>query len=65
MTGDLVPLVDQITVLLAQLLSAILSLVGTVVSGIVTPLLNSIGGLVSVIITLNAQQLLALLGISL
>ena len=65
MTGDLVPLVNQITVLLAQLLSAILSLVGTVVSGIVTPLLNSIGGLVSVIITLNAQQLLALLGISL
>lgn len=64
MKENVVPLVDEITGLLAELLSAILELVGNLATEVLTGVLELIGNLIPFILDLNVRQLLIALNLS-
>jgi hypothetical protein len=61
---DLLSLMTKIATLLAQLLTSVIILVGTIVTGVAADVLKQLDALIPFILTLNVEELLRALGIS-
>lgn len=64
MKAEVLPLVKQITVLLAQILSAVLVLVGDLATQVVEGVVAAIEDLIPTIVNLSAGELLAMIGVT-